>query len=97
MRLGANTWIWTSPFSTEDVSLIHKIAEIGFDIAEVAIEDPSLVDTAILKRTVREAGVSCIVCGAYGPDRDLERHSLNTLVLITRARRWFHRHLSTPN
>jgi len=27
----------------------------------------------------------------------LERHSLNTLVLITRARRWFHRHLSTPN
>ncbi len=30
----------------------------------------------------------------FGP---LERHSLNTLVLITRARRWFHRHLSTPN
>jgi len=29
--------------------------------------------------------------------RGLERHSLNTLVLITRARRWFHRHLSTPN
>jgi len=28
---------------------------------------------------------------------ELERHSLNTLVLITRARRWFHRHLSTPN
>jgi len=30
-------------------------------------------------------------------DGTLERHSLNTLVLITRARRWFHRHLSTPN
>jgi len=71
MRLGANTWIWTSPFRTEDVGLIHKIAEIGFDIAEVAIEDPSLVDTVVLKQAVREAGVSCIVCGAFGPDRDL--------------------------
>jgi len=35
---------------------------------------------------------------ALDPERvALERHSLNTLVLITRARRWFHRHLSTPN
>ncbi|WP_420645072.1 sugar phosphate isomerase/epimerase family protein [Candidatus Leptofilum sp.] len=72
MKFGANTFIWESPFSTEaHLYLCQKVAQMGFDLLEVAVEDPALVDVAALKKAARDAGVGLIVCGAFGPDRNL--------------------------
>lgn len=72
MKFGANTFIWDSPFSTEKhLHLCQKVAQMGFDLIEVAVEDPALVNVAALQRAAREAGIGVIVGGAFGPDRNL--------------------------
>ena len=39
-RLGASTWIWTSPFSDAELGLVARAKEFGFDVLELAVEDP---------------------------------------------------------
>ncbi|MCO5185459.1 MAG: sugar phosphate isomerase/epimerase [Anaerolineae bacterium] len=72
MRFGANTFIWESPFSTKDhLCLFEKLQQMGFDLIELAIEDPTLIDLPTLKRAARETGLGIITCGAFGPERNL--------------------------
>lgn len=72
MKLGANTFIWVSPFSTEkNVSLIDKVADMGFDVFEVACEDPDAIDAPTLSALLSARGLGAIVCGVFGADRDL--------------------------
>lgn len=72
MKFGANTFIWESPFSTEKhLYLLDKARQMGFDLLEVAVEDPTLVNVAALRQAAQAAGMGIIVCGAFGPDRNL--------------------------
>ncbi len=72
MKFGANTFIWRSPFATEnDLDLIDKIKEMGFDLIEVAVEDPALIDLQTLKTVLDQKGMKAIMCGAFGPGRNL--------------------------
>jgi D-psicose/D-tagatose/L-ribulose 3-epimerase len=72
MRFGANTFIWESPFDTSrHLSLVEKVAGFGFDLLEVAVEDPALIDVEALQQAAARAGIGLIVCGAFGPDRNL--------------------------
>jgi D-psicose/D-tagatose/L-ribulose 3-epimerase len=65
------TWLWTSPFSTESVSLFPKIKAMGFDKVEIAVEDPALIDTQVVKKALADHNLGVIICGAFGPTRDL--------------------------
>ncbi|WP_332702289.1 sugar phosphate isomerase/epimerase family protein [Devosia sp.] len=71
MKIGVNTWVWTSPFGTKDFGLIPKIKSMGFDIIEVAVDDPSLIDVALLNKMAQEHALSITICGAFGPTRDI--------------------------
>jgi D-psicose/D-tagatose/L-ribulose 3-epimerase len=72
MKFGANTFIWRSPFSTEtDLDLIDRLKEIGFDFIEIAVESPDLVDPIPLKSALLQNGMGVVMCGAFGPDRNL--------------------------
>lgn len=71
MKIGVNTWVWTAPFGTKDFGLIPKIKSMGFDIIEVAAENPSLIDAALLRQLAEDHGLSIIICGAFGPSRDI--------------------------
>ncbi len=72
MRFGANTFIFRSPFSTDrDLDLIPKLKDMGFDLIEVAVEDPALVDTDLLKTALEEHDLGVVTCGAYGPGRNI--------------------------
>ncbi len=72
MKFGANTFIWASPFSTaQHLSLLDKVRGMGFDIVEIAVEDPALIDVNALKAALSNAGLEAIVCGVFGPDRNL--------------------------
>lgn len=72
MQFGANTFIWTSPFATDkDLGLLPHVRALGFDLIEIAVEEPALVDAARLKAALAETGLGAIVCGAFGPDRNL--------------------------
>jgi D-psicose/D-tagatose/L-ribulose 3-epimerase len=71
MRFGASTFIWTSPFGDDKLDLCDHVAELGFDAIEICIEDPALVDGEAVARAAADAGVGVLVCGAFGPDRDI--------------------------
>ena len=72
MRFGANTFIWASPFDTSrDLALLDKVARLGFDLIEVAFEDPARIDLDALAGRAAGAGLGVLVCGVYGPGRNL--------------------------
>jgi D-psicose/D-tagatose/L-ribulose 3-epimerase len=72
IKLGVSTWLWTSPFTTESIKgLFPKIADMGFDVVEIALEDPSLVDVKVVKKALQQFNLEPVICGAFGPTRDL--------------------------
>ncbi len=71
MRYGASTFIWVSPFSSETLDLIGKVADFGFDLIEICVEEPAAIDTDRIRRRLDDAGIGVTVCGAFGPDRDM--------------------------
>ena len=71
MKIGVNTWVWTSPFTTEEFDLIPKVKEMGFDVLEVALDDASLIDAGLLRKMAEDNGLAVTVCGAFGPTRDI--------------------------
>jgi len=86
MRLGINTFLFTSPFTNESTRLFRQFKQWGADTVEIPIEDPSHIDPAHVKRELDRHGLVCgSICACLGPDRDLrgtpqqQRNSLNYL------------------
>ena len=91
-KIGANAWIWVSPFTTSDpesLALMEKVKKMGFDSFEFGLEDTAHVDPAKLKQKLQQTGLRCVICGAFGPDRDLTHDDAsvreNSLNYITKA------------
>lgn len=76
IKYGVSTWLWTSPFTTESIrELFPKIAKMGFDVVEIAVEDPALIDIKKLKSALNEYKLQASICGAFGTSRDLTNES----------------------
>lgn len=71
VTFGVSTWLWTSPFNTKTLELFPKIKKMGFDVVEIPVEDPALVDVKEVKAALADNGLKPIICGAFGPTRDL--------------------------
>ncbi|MEQ8881583.1 MAG: sugar phosphate isomerase/epimerase family protein [Cyclobacteriaceae bacterium] len=71
VKFGVSTWLWTSPFSTETTQLFRKIKDMGYDLVEIPVENPDIIDTAKVKKALKDLDLDCVVCGAFGPTRDL--------------------------
>ena len=71
MRLGINTFLFTSPFTTESVKHFPTFKKWGFATVEIPIEDPSHIDPAKVRAAADKAGlVIGSVCACMGPGRD---------------------------
>lgn len=77
LQFGVSTWLWQSPFTTDSVSLFPKIKEMGYEIVEIPVEDPDLVDGAVVKRALEDTGLKATVCGAFGPTKDFTSHDVS--------------------
>ncbi len=72
VKLGVSTWLWVSPFRTQNApELFSKIKNLGYDKVEIAIEDPKEIDTKAIKEQLDSFDLEALVCGAFGPTRDL--------------------------
>jgi len=71
MRLGINTFLFTSPFTNDSTKLFKTFKKWGFESIEIPIEDPSHIDPAFVKAELDKLGLVCgSVCACLGPDRD---------------------------
>ena len=76
IKFGASTWLWESPFTTQSIdTLFPKIAQLGFDVVEIAVEDPALIDVKKVKEALNQYGLQTVICGAFGNSRDLTNES----------------------
>jgi len=72
MKFGVNTFVWVSPCTTQAaIELAPHVKELGFDILELSIENPALIDVRRVKQAILENGLQPIVCGAFGLERNL--------------------------
>ena len=72
MRIGINSFLFTSPFTNESTKLFKTFKKWGFDTVEIPVEDPSHIDPAHVKRELDKNGLVCgSVCACMGGGRDL--------------------------
>ncbi len=72
MRLGINTFLFTSPFTNESTTLFPKFKKWGFETVEIPVEDPAHIDPAHVRAELDKSGLVCgSVCACMGGGRDL--------------------------
>lgn len=71
MRIGINSFLFVSPFTTQSVRLFAKFKKWGFDTVELPVESPEHIDPAKVKAAADKAGLAIgSVCACMGPGRD---------------------------
>jgi D-psicose/D-tagatose/L-ribulose 3-epimerase len=71
MLFGASTFIWASPFSTQNIDLLTKVKHMGYDIIEIAVEDTAIIDWDLIKNVAADLDLKITVSGAFGTERDI--------------------------
>ena len=72
MKFGVNTFVWVSPCTTQAIKdLAPKAKSMGFDILEISVENPDLINVKVAKEILTENQLEGIICGAFGPDRNI--------------------------
>jgi len=72
MKFGINTFVWFSPCTTAAIKEIApSVKAMGFDILEIVVENPDLIDPHVVKEILMENRLEGIICGAFGPDRNI--------------------------
>jgi D-psicose/D-tagatose/L-ribulose 3-epimerase len=71
VRFGAITFIWTSPFATAELGVLARVADAGFDVVEVAVEEVGVLDPGALRAGLDEHGLDVVVIGFAAAGRDL--------------------------
>ena len=72
MQLGVSTWVWTSPATTAAIeTLLPHIAELGFDVIELPVEEVGQFDVARVCELAKAHDLAVSICAVIGPGRDL--------------------------
>jgi len=71
MKYGVNLFLWTAAFTKKSLSLLPKVAEMGFDGVEVPLDLLDQIDVKGTKRALVSNELGCTCCGVIGADRDL--------------------------
>ena len=76
MKFGVNSFVWVSPCTTEAVyELAPKVKAMGFDFLEIACEKPELLDVCSINLAMEKNNLAAIICGVFGPDRNICSHN----------------------
>lgn len=75
MKFGASTWLWTSPFTDQQITLLEKIAALGFDFVELPVENPNHFSVQKLKPVLADLRLTAVICAAVTAERDLSSES----------------------
>ncbi|MCM4153262.1 sugar phosphate isomerase/epimerase [Arenibacter sp. N53] len=71
IKYGVSTWLWESPFNSQSIALFPKIKKMGYDLVEIPVEEPELINGEVIKSALKDTGLQAVVCGAFGPTKDL--------------------------
>ena len=69
--IGISSYVWVSPFSTETLAQLAYAKGFGFDVYEIGVEDPAVIDIDAVAAEAKRVGIQVNICGAYGETRDI--------------------------
>jgi D-psicose/D-tagatose/L-ribulose 3-epimerase len=82
MKLGVNTFIWTSEFTPAHLDLLPRIKAAGFDGVELPVAQPASFRTTEVRRALEANGLASTVCSVIlkefnlvGADPDVRRRT----------------------
>src|SRR5437867_7017700 len=71
MRIGLNTFLYASPFTTASTKLFPRFKKWGFETVEIPVESPEHIDPAKVKAAADRHGLAIgSICACMGPGRD---------------------------
>ena len=72
MQFGVNAWVWLAPLTTEGLAEVAaRVADMGFDLVETAIEAPGGYDYARTGEVIKDHGLGASLVTVLGPDSNL--------------------------
>jgi D-psicose/D-tagatose/L-ribulose 3-epimerase len=72
MRLGINTFLFTSPFTNQSTRLFKQFKRWGFETVELPVEEVKHFDPGHVRDELQKCGLACgSLCACMGPERDL--------------------------
>lgn len=70
MKVGINLLLWTPSPTAEDIPLLHKIKEFGYEGAEFEVTEMSEEDCKILGKEAADLGLNVTAISVLSPDAD---------------------------
>ena len=70
-KIGISSFVWVSPFQMETLNQLAHAKSLGFDIYEIAVEDPNVIDIEKVQQEAQRVGIEATICGAFGETRDI--------------------------
>ena len=67
MRFGLNLLVYTATFSKDQLDLIPKAAQMGYDGVEIPFNDLSVLDAAATRAALQKAGMGATTCAVMLP------------------------------
>jgi D-psicose/D-tagatose/L-ribulose 3-epimerase len=67
VRYGLNLLVYTATFSKDQIDLIRKVADMGYDGVEVPFNDLDVLDPAATNRAREQAGIGLTACAVMMP------------------------------
>lgn len=59
-KFGVDTFIWAENFSEDDLWIIPKAKELGFEVIDFAISNPFTFPTEAVLNKLKEVGIDCV-------------------------------------
>ncbi|MDD9375888.1 sugar phosphate isomerase/epimerase [Streptomyces sp. ZAF1911] len=80
LPIGVNTWVWTSPLTDAALArLAPHVAELGFDVIELPVEQPGQWDPHAAAELLQGLGLAASVVLVMPPGRELVAASPETI------------------
>lgn len=74
-QIGISSFILASPFGDEDLAVLPGVREMGYDLVEICVEDPTRLSAPRVKDAAQDVGLGLSIGGAFGPTRDVSHES----------------------
>lgn len=59
MKFGVHSFIWTADFGQDDIALLPRLKEAGFDGIELPLFQPATYPAAEIRRSIEQNGLEC--------------------------------------
>jgi D-psicose/D-tagatose/L-ribulose 3-epimerase len=70
VKMGVSSLLWTERFGENDIGLLQKVKDVGFDVFEICVADPFDFPVEQVRKAARDAGIELTTISVAVADRN---------------------------